>query len=187
MVCGCGGGQLIQAVLPQLLTHPGPLVLDADALNAIAADAALRSQVSTRASQGAITVLTPHPLKLARLLITNTTHIQADRIAAATQAAQQLQSIVVLKGSGTVIAAPDGRYAINHCGNARLSIGGTGDVLAGCLGAQLAAFPQGADLATAWQPVCDGVWLHGHAADIWPAGRTLTASRLAQALYRLND
>ncbi len=191
LVCGCGGGQLIQAALPQLLNHPGPLVLDADALNAIAADAALRSQVSARAAQGNITVLTPHPLELARLLGTSTANIQANRIAAATQAAQQLQSIVVLKGSGTVIAAPnngrDGHYAINHSGNARLSIGGTGDVLAGCLGAQLAALPQGADLVTAWQPVCDGVWLHGHAADTWPAGSTLTASRLAQALYRLND
>ena len=187
LVCGCGGGQLIHAALAHILASPGPLVLDADALNAIAADAALRGQLTGRAAHGAITVLTPHPLELARLLGTSTVSIQADRIAAARQAAQLLQSIVVLKGSGTVIAAPNGRYAINHSGNARLSIGGTGDVLAGCLGAQLAALPADADLDAAWQPVCNGVWLHGHNADQWPAGRTLTASRLAQALYRLGD
>ena len=187
LVCGCGGGQLIHAALPQILASPGPLVLDADALNAIAEDAALQSQLTARATRGAITVLTPHPLELARLLNTTTTHIQADRIAAAQQAAQQLQSSVVLKGSGTVIAAPNGRFAINHSGNARLSIGGTGDVLAGCLGAQLAALPADADMDAAWQPVCNGVWLHGHAADQWSTGRTLTASQLAQALYRLGD
>ncbi|MEG1282581.1 MAG: NAD(P)H-hydrate dehydratase [Comamonas sp.] len=184
LVCGCGGGQLVQAALPQVLEHHGALVLDADALNAIAAYAALRNQLIARPSA---TVLTPHPLELARLLSTNTAAIQSDRIGAATQAAQQLQSIVVLKGSGTVIAAPNGRYAINNSGNARLSIGGTGDVLAGCLGAQLAALPAGSDFDAVWQAVCNGVWLHGHMADKWPTGHTLTASRLAEALHRLND
>ena len=184
LVCGCGGGSLVAAALPQALAHPGSLVLDADALNAIASSAALQEALVQRATQAGPTVLTPHPLELARLLATDTATLQRDRIGAAQQAAQQWQCLVVLKGSGTVMAAPDGRYAINHSGNARLSIGGTGDVLAGCIGAHLAALPPGAAWADAWQPLLNAVWLHGHAADTWPPQRMLTASRLARSLQR---
>jgi hydroxyethylthiazole kinase-like uncharacterized protein yjeF len=187
LVCGCGGGSLVSDVIPQALPHAGSLVLDADALNAIAAQAAVQTALLQRAAQASATgptVLTPHPLELARLLGSSTAQIQRDRIGAARQAAQQWQCLVVLKGSGSVIAAPDGRYAINHSGNARLSIGGTGDVLAGCIGAHLAALPPGSSWAKAWQPLLDAVWLHGHAADIWPPARMLTASRLARSLQR---
>ena len=182
LVCGCGGGRLVHSVLPGVLTHTGPLVLDADALNAIATDTTLRPMLRARTCT---TVLTPHPLELARLLQTSTAAIQSDRIHAALQAARQLNSIVVLKGSGTVTASPQGHYAINHSGNARLAIGGTGDVLAGCLGAQLAALPTDAPWQSAWQPVLNAVWLHGHMADQWPTESTLTASRLARSLPRL--
>lgn len=187
LVCGCGGGSLVAAAIPQALQHAGSLVLDADALNAIAAQPMLQQALLQRATQNDTahpTVLTPHPLELARLLGTDTASIQRDRIGAAGQAAQQWQCLVVLKGSGTVVAAPDGRYAINHSGNARLSIGGTGDVLAGCIGAHLAALPPGAAWAEAWQPLLNAIWLHGHAADTWPPGRMLTASRLARSLQR---
>ena len=193
LVCGCGGGTAIAAVLLQVLARSGPLVLDADALNAIAAAPALKQALAERATHGA-TVLTPHPLELARLLACTTAAIQADRISAARQAAQQLQCIVALKGSGTVIAAPDGSCAINHSGNARLSIGGTGDVLAGCIAAHLASLPSEAQAAhpplwtQTWQRVLNAVWLHGHVADTWDlqhrAQPTLTASRLAEALPR---
>ncbi|MDR0259526.1 MAG: NAD(P)H-hydrate dehydratase [Comamonas sp.] len=187
LVCGCGGGSLVAGVIPQALQHAGSLVLDADALNALAAQPALQQALQQRAAQGHAsgpTVLTPHPLELARLLGSSTEQVQRDRIGAAGQAAQQWQCLVVLKGSGSVIAAPDGRYAINHSGNARLSIGGTGDVLAGCIGAHLAALPQGSSWAEAWQPLLNAVWLHGHAADTWPPQRMLTASRLARSLQR---
>ena len=187
LVCGCGGGSLVTQVLPQILNHPGHLVLDADALNAIAADTALRQTLAERAQQQRTTVITPHPLELARLLNTSTAAIQSNRIAAAQQAAHALQCVVVLKGSGTVMAAPDGRYAINHSGNARLSIGGTGDVLAGCMGAQLAALSADAGLDAIWQPVLNAVWMHGHAADTWPAQQTLTATRLAEAMQRVSE
>lgn len=187
LVCGCGGGSQVSQVIPQALQHPGSLVLDADALNAIAAQPLLQQALVQRAAAAdtsGITVLTPHPLELARLLGTDTAAIQSDRVGAARQAAQQWQCLVVLKGSGTVVAAPDGRYAINHSGNARLSIGGTGDVLAGCVGAHLAALAPGSSWADAWQPLLNAVWLHGHAADTWPPGRMLTASRLARSLQR---
>ena len=187
LVCGCGGGSLVAGVLPQVLQHAGSLVLDADALNAMATQPALQQALLRRAAQASSTgptVLTPHPLELARLLGSRTEQVQRDRIGAARQAAQQWQCLVVLKGSGSVIAAPDGRYAINHSGNARLSIGGTGDVLAGCIGAHLAALPPGSSWAQAWQPLLNAVWLHGHAADTWPPARMLTASRLARSLQR---
>lgn len=188
LVCGCGGGSQVAHVIPQALQHPGSLVLDADALNAIAAQPMLQQALLQRAATAdtsGITVLTPHPLELARLLGTDTGTIQRDRIGAARQAAQQWQCLLVLKGSGTVVAAPDGRYAINHSGNARLSIGGTGDVLAGCIGAHLAALGPEAAWTDAWQPLLNAVWLHGHAADTWPQQRMLTASRLARSLQRL--
>lgn len=187
LVAGCGGGNAIAAVLPRLLQHPGPLVLDADALNGLAHDESLRHSLRARSALAA-TVLTPHPLELARLLGSSTAQVQTDRIGAARQAAAQWQCLVVLKGSGSIIAAPDGRYAINHSGNARLSIGGTGDVLAGCLGAQLAPLPANADWQAAWQPTLNAVWLHGRVADLWPRLRpdqpALTASALAQTLPR---
>lgn len=187
LVCGCGGGSLVAGVLPQVLQHAGSLVLDADALNAMASQPALQQTLLQRAAQASSTgptVLTPHPLELARLLGSSTEQVQRDRIGAARQAAQQWQCLVVLKGSGSIVAAPDGRYAINHSGNARLSIGGTGDVLAGCIGAHLAALPPGSSWAQAWQPLLNAVWLHGHAADTWPPARMLTASRLARSLQR---
>jgi NAD(P)H-hydrate repair Nnr-like enzyme with NAD(P)H-hydrate dehydratase domain len=80
---------------------------------------------------------------------------------------------VVLKGSGTVIASPENAPVINPTGNARLASAGTGDVLAGMVGARLA---QG---ETAFEAACAAVWLHGRAADTWPATQPLTAGALA--------
>ena len=102
-------------------------------------------------------VLTPHPLEAARLLAISAHDVQRDRLGAARTLAVELRAIVVLKGAGTVIAAPDGRTSINPTGSAALATAGTGDVLAGMLGALLA---QGFD---AWQSVVAAVWLHGAA------------------------
>lgn len=127
---------------------------------------------------GASTVLTPHPLEAARLLGCTTEQVQQDRLAAAQRLAERYQAVVVLKGSGTVICDPGTLPCVNATGNARLATGGTGDVLAGLLGARLAA-PHAIGPA-AWV-AAQAVAEHGSLADHWPEGETLTASRLSQA------
>ena len=178
-VCGCGGGQAVARVLPEVIAQSARLVLDADALNTIAADTALPPLVAARGRRGQPTVLTPHPLEAARLLGLTTAEIQADRLGAAQRLAQRFGCVAVLKGSGTVVAAPGQVPAINPTGNARLATAGTGDVLAGVVGARLAA---GAD---ALQAACGAVHAHGLAADQWPAGQALTAGVLARRISRL--
>lgn len=182
VVCGCGGGAAVATVLAQVLQQAGRLVLDADALNTIAADTALRALLAARSSRaGCATALTPHPLEAARLLGTSSAAVQADRLSAANQLAQQLGCAVVLKGSGSVVAAPGRLAHINPTGNARLASAGTGDVLAGLLGARLAAQPR-ADLDGAFAAASAACWQHGALADAWPAHQALTADRLAQAI-----
>ena len=176
VVAGCGGGQAIAAQLPRLLSTAARLLLDADALNSIANDSQLATLVTARSARQRHTVLTPHPLEAARLLACTTAALQADRLAAAQQLAQRFGCTVVLKGSGTVIAAPDQLPVINPTGNARLATAGTGDVLAGLIGARLA---QG---ESAFDAACAAVWLHGQAADAWPQDQALTAGALAQAI-----
>jgi hydroxyethylthiazole kinase-like uncharacterized protein yjeF len=176
VACGCGGGDAIRAVLPTAISRSRALVLDADALNAVAADTHLQSLLAARGARaGRGTVMTPHPLEAARLLGCDTAAVQADRLAAARALVRRFGSVVVLKGSGTVVAQPRGLPAINPTGNARLATGGTGDVLAGMIAARLAAG------AAAFDAARDAVYLHGLAADRWPADRALTAGALAGA------
>jgi NAD(P)H-hydrate repair Nnr-like enzyme with NAD(P)H-hydrate dehydratase domain len=106
--------------------------------------------------------------------------VQNDRLKAAQELAERFQCSAVLKGSGTVIAAPGHTPRINITGNGRLAIGGTGDVLAGLVGARMA---QGQNtFEAAFESACAAVAQHGQVADIWPPGEALTASRLAQRL-----
>ena len=177
LVCGCGGGNAVAGVLPRVLSGAQAAVLDADALNAIAADTQLQTLLRARQGRAYRTVLTPHPLEAARLLGSSAAAVQADRLQAARQLAEQFGCVVVLKGSGTVIAATDQVSAINPTGNARLATAGTGDVLAGMVGARLAGGQ------TAFDAACSAVFQHGQLADDWPAchpGQTLTASALAE-------
>lgn len=176
VVAGCGGGGAIRTQLPRLLSSAPQLVLDADALNAIAGDTQLQALLRARGARGRDTVLTPHPLEAARLLGGNTADIQQDRLRAAQQLVERYDACVVLKGSGTVIAAPGRLSAINPTGNARLATAGTGDVLAGLVGARLARGQ------AAFEAACAAVWEHGRAAHLWPAHQALTASTLAQAI-----
>ena len=178
VVCGCGGGSSVAALLPKVLEHSARLVLDADALNAVAADAVLRQRLKNRQSNGLPTILTPHPLEAARLLATSTQEVQADRLAAAQSLADTLGCTVLLKGSGSIVASPGLPPRINPTGNARLATGGTGDVLAGMIAALWAS--QGQDSHSA---ASDAAYLHGQLADAWPAHRPLTASALAQMQY----
>lgn len=181
IVAGCGGGHAIHEVLPQLLAQATRLVLDADALNAIADSPALQAALIQRGSRtqadGATTqtVLTPHPLEAARLLGTTSQAVQSDRLIAAQSLAERFCAVIVLKGSGTVVAAPGEIPRINATGNALLATAGTGDVLAGMVGACLAN-----GLAPT-QAACSAVFTHGRLADRWAerSQAPLTASALA--------
>jgi hydroxyethylthiazole kinase-like uncharacterized protein yjeF len=176
VVCGCGGGSAVRDVLPRVLETARTLVLDADALNAVASDGALQILLKARAQADRATVLTPHPLEAARLLGTGASEVQADRLRAARELVARFGAVVVLKGSGTVVAARDETPAINTTGNARLATAGSGDVLAGMVGAALAAG------RPAMAAACEAVWKHGHLADRWPADPALTAGALARGL-----
>lgn len=177
LVCGCGGGSAVVPWLPVALARSPRLVLDADALNAVAQDPGLQTLLSQRRARHWTTVLTPHPLEAARLLGCNTAEVMADRLAAAQRLAQRWGVICVLKGSGTVVAAPDTLPWINATGNALLATAGTGDVLAGLIGAALARDQEPAFLST-----CRAVAQHGALADRWPADQALLAGRLAAAI-----
>ncbi|MES2423226.1 MAG: NAD(P)H-hydrate dehydratase [Pseudomonadota bacterium] len=179
VVCGCGGGEAVRTVLPKAIASPAGVVLDADALNAIANDGQLRYLLAARGRHGKPTVLTPHPLEAARLLGCSTAQVQGSRLAAAQQLADAFACVVVLKGSGTVVAAPGTAPCINPTGNALLATGGTGDVLAGFIGARLHGL---STLAEVFIQTSGAVYLHGLLADHWPAGKALTAGRLAAAL-----
>ena len=180
---GLGQSQAARTLLERVLPTADPLVLDADALNLIAAAPALQKQLASRRTPA---ILTPHPLEAARLLGVTSKAVQADRMAAARALAQSLCAIVVLKGSGSIIAMPNGYAAINPTGNPGLATAGSGDVLAGVCGALLA---QG---LPPWEAALAAVWLHGSAADllvaqgVGPIG--ITAGELIEPIRtRLNE
>src|SRR6266852_6406222 len=158
LVAGPGMGKADSArkLLRATLAAPVPVVLDADALNAIAASRALGASLVKRKMA---TILTPHPAEAARLLGATTGEGQADRVASARAIAQRYRSLVVLKGNGSVIAAPDGKFWINPSGNPGMASAGMGDALSGMVAALIA---QGAEPL---QALLAGVYLHGAAAD----------------------
>jgi hydroxyethylthiazole kinase-like uncharacterized protein yjeF len=162
-------------VLETLAGAAVPLVVDADGLRRLAERPAC---ICGRAEQ---TVLTPHPGEMRALLdgYGRAEALAADRLEQAGVLAAVSGATVVLKGLGTVIASPDGRLAVNTSGGPALATAGTGDVLAGILGALLA---QGHD---AWDAARTGVFLHGLAAECFPgAERALRADDLAELLPR---
>ncbi len=181
VVCGCGAGADVAQVLSELLARTPCLVLDADALNAIAMRHGLASTLRARRNRGQRSIITPHPLEAARLLGCTTAVVQANRLAAASALAQDLQCTVVLKGSGTVVAEPGEPLSVNPSGNAALATPGTGDVLAGWLAGLWAQMPKAHAVVIARQ----AVWQHGHAADEhWLTGTSgpLLAADLVNAL-----
>jgi hydroxyethylthiazole kinase-like uncharacterized protein yjeF len=161
IVCGCGGGTAVRAALPALLAHAARLVLDADALNVVAADLPLQSLLRGRSTRGLPTLLTPHPLEAARLLGIHARDVQADRLAAASALAERFGCAILLKGSGSVIAAPEVTPCINPTGNAALATAGSGDVLAGWAAGLWARQPA----ATASAIGTAAAWTHGDTAD----------------------
>ena len=183
---GLGMARLAVDLLAKVLSSNLPLVLDADALNLIAIEPGLEQKLANRR---AASLLTPHPLEAARLLGLSSEAVQAHRLDAAKELAKRFNAVVILKGSGSIIAHPDGRLVINTSGNPALATAGSGDVLAGLCGALLAQhWPL-------WEAALAACWLHGTAADVLvaaglgPAG--LTASELIPAvrteINRLNN
>jgi len=177
---GFGADPHAADLLARALAAAVPAVLDADALNLVAAHSPLRR---TLAARSAPTVLTPHPAEAARLLATDTPSIQRDRLDAALTLARELKVHVVLKGAGSVLAHPDGTWDINASGNCALATAGSGDVLAGQVGALLV---QGLDAKTALRyAVC----IHGAAADALVSAGTgplgVVASELPDAARTL--
>ncbi|HMA12756.1 MAG TPA: NAD(P)H-hydrate dehydratase, partial [Steroidobacteraceae bacterium] len=152
---GLGQRPRAHALLKAALAAPCPLVLDADALSLLANDSELAERAARRNHP---TVLTPHPGEAARLLGVAAADIQENRIEAALRLGAQYRAHVVLKGAGSVIAHPDGHYAINTSGGPWLAQAGSGDRLTGMVAALLG---QGMDAANALEAA---VWLHGSAA-----------------------
>lgn len=165
LVCGCGGGSAVSSVLPQVLAGAPRLVLDADALNAVASQPSLQAALRARHQHGWTTVITPHPLEAARLLGVSTAEVMADRLKATCLLVERFQVVCVLKGSGTVMGAPGQTPLINPSGNAALATAGTGDVLAGMIGAALAL--PAVDAAQTLDRVAQAVFQHGWLADTW--------------------
>jgi NAD(P)H-hydrate epimerase len=146
--------ELMRRLQPELLEAQARAVLiDADGLNALAR---LDRWWETKLPR----VLTPHPGEMARLTGKSIAEIQSDRIGAAREHAARWNSVVVLKGAGTVVARPDGETVVNTTGGPNLATAGTGDVLSGIIGGLLAQGCSPYDAATA------GVYIHGRAGDI---------------------
>jgi ADP-dependent NAD(P)H-hydrate dehydratase / NAD(P)H-hydrate epimerase len=177
---GLGESERAETLLGAALASDIPCVFDADALNLLAAGAALKNACRRRTAD---TILTPHPAEAARLLGTSTREVQEDRLGAARLLREQFNAHVVLKGNGSILVAKDGHWFINTSGNPGMATAGMGDVLAGLLGALLAQrLPGEAALVL-------GTHLHGQAADdlaahsIGPVG--LTASEVCDGARRL--
>jgi ADP-dependent NAD(P)H-hydrate dehydratase / NAD(P)H-hydrate epimerase len=153
---GLGTSARAKETLVRALNLPIPVVLDADALSILAADFGLKDRLRAR---NAPTLATPHPGEAARILNTTADEVNADRISAARTIAEEFRAHVVLKGAGSVCVSSTGATTICASGNPLLATAGSGDVLAGMIGALLAQGMQpyaALVMAVAW---------HGHLAD----------------------
>ena len=152
---GLGTSDAAHQLIADMLGRDQPMVIDADGLNLMAEDPALGRQCARRSAP---TIITPHPGEASRLLALSVEHIQSHRPQCAQQLAEKLNAVAVLKGHQTVIASPQDGLTINDTGNAALATAGTGDVLAGLIGALIA---QG---VTAQHAAIEGARIHGIAA-----------------------
>jgi len=158
---GLGQGPGVEILLEAVLSDTKlPLVIDADGLNTLAANPSLMQKLAETGKAGRTIVLTPHPGEMARLAGKRVAEIQANRLEAARIFARDSGVTLVLKGSRTLIAHPNGRVAVNTSGNPGMAKGGSGDVLTGVIAGLLAQY--GKDAARAVEAA---VYLHGLAAD----------------------
>jgi hydroxyethylthiazole kinase-like uncharacterized protein yjeF len=178
LVCGPGFGTheeqlaIVSALVRQTEV---PLVLDADAITLLAKDR--EAFIETRGGARPTLVLTPHEGEFARLFPGLANNERLSKVERARMAAEQARAVVIYKGADTVIAAPDGRAAINTNGTVWLATAGSGDVLAGIVAALLG---QG---MPAFEAACAAVWLHAEAGN--REGFGLTAEDLPQAARRV--
>lgn len=156
LLLGCGLGlspDISYIVREAALSSKVPVVLDADGINAVADSIEFIKQMK------APLILTPHPGEMSRLCGKSVCEIERDRIGVAGHFATRFGVWLVLKGANTVVATPNGDIFVNVTGNPGMATGGSGDVLSGIIVSLLA---EGMDVTDA---VCQGVWLHGAAAD----------------------
>jgi len=174
---GLGTGPDVTAFVQELLDQSeSPLILDADALNALASDPDRLQSDGSRP-----VVITPHPGEMARLTKLSVDHVQAHRLDVARDFAVKHQVYVVLKGYRTLIATPDGKVFINPLGNPGMATGGTGDVLTGVLGAWLA------QLLDAEAACKIGAYLHALAGDLTEADEGEIAMTAGDLVAHLGD
>ena len=171
MGCGLGRSAETDALTRRLLDLPQPLVLDADGINALAGHID-----ELRRRRGKITVLTPHEGEFARI-----GDLTAGREASAAAFARDHGVYLVLKGHRTVIAAPDGRLAVNPTGNSGMAKGGSGDILSGMA---VSLLGQGLEPFAA---CCTAVYLHGLAGDLAARDKTERSMLPTDLLERIPD
>lgn len=184
-------GKSVLALGPGLTTHPEtakfvrtvlaqfdlPLVLDADALNALVGQLDV-----LRHRRAELVVVTPHPGEMARLLGTESAAVQRQRVEVAQKFARDYRVFVILKGHRTLVAAPEGQVWVNPTGNPGMATGGAGDVLTGLVAGVLAQ-----ELGPAKDVLALAVFLHGLAGDLAAAvqgEQALIASDITEALPR---
>jgi ADP-dependent NAD(P)H-hydrate dehydratase / NAD(P)H-hydrate epimerase len=159
---GLGQGPGIVKLLTTIFAETNiPAVIDADALNVLAANSDLMRRAAAAGKSGRTLVLTPHPGEMARLAQKTIAEIQANRLEIARGFAQEHGVTLVLKGWRTLIAHPDGSVAVNTTGNPAMAKGGSGDMLTGLIAGLLAQYRN--DAARAIEAA---VYLHGLAADL---------------------
>jgi hydroxyethylthiazole kinase-like uncharacterized protein yjeF len=172
---GMGQSPLAAQWLQAVLSWPVPMVIDADAINLLSATPELLKALQVRSYP---TTLTPHPGEAARLSGCTSADVQANRMQSIKELVRLTRAVVVLKGQHTLIGSPENNIVQCMQGNPALAVGGTGDVLTGCMAAIAAqGVRHGLDM---WEASCLAVQLHAVAADrlvangLGPIGVTLS-------------
>ncbi len=198
-VVGPGGGTDHESRnrFVEALQSPAVVVLDADALTVLAKDDEMRGLIRERNARRQPTVLTPHSGEFARLGFELGSGEKEDRIAVLRNAAAEMQAVILLKGSCTLIATPEGTVVANNHSSSALATAGSGDVLAGLIGSMLASATarltstEGEATSAALaldndavaQLVGASAWLHGEAGTLAAqGGRPVTATDVLDSL-----
>lgn len=178
VLIGPGLGNDAQArrrVTQWLAAWPGPVVLDADALNAFAGhEESLGDLLDGRPA-----IVTPHPVEFARLIGVDVDTVLAERFEIGARLARALHAVVLLKGVPTVITAPDGESVVSATGTAVLGTAGSGDMLSGIA---LTLLAQSGD---PYHAAACAAWVHGRAAERANSGRTVRGVTLQDVLDAL--
>ena len=165
MVIGSGWGRQQKILLVTLLALKIPLVLDADALNILAANEDVQQKLRVRREKGWVTILTPHPGEAARLLGCSSADVQAKRKESLLALTKKFQCHVVLKGQNSLFSTPELTIFLSRFGSSRLAVAGSGDVLAGMIAARLAMLTGHTDAVKTQQAVLAALVWHGMAGE----------------------